>query len=191
MEKFQESQILTSSHSQKSIKIITLRLVVIFLCLIVFFPQLKIYYLFIIYIYPGFPLISLKPISQFGVFWEAISWAVIHSKVPEYNWIHFTLGIFLSVDSSHIPLRSSSREEESACIDYLTFLNWFINTSHVQLFATSWTVAGQAPLFMGFPKEEYWSWLPFPTPGDLPHQRIEPSSLASPALAGGFFINLI
>ena len=38
----------------------------------------------------------------------------------------------------------------------------------VQLFATPWTVAYQAPLSMGFPKQEYWSGLPFPSPGDLP-----------------------
>ena len=42
----------------------------------------------------------------------------------------------------------------------------------------------QVPLFMGFPKKEYWSGLPFPSPGDLPEARIKP---ASPALAGGFF----
>ena len=40
---------------------------------------------------------------------------------------------------------------------------------------------------MGFSKREYWSGLPFPTPGNLPNPRIEPVSLASPALAGGFF----
>ena len=51
-------------------------------------------------------------------------------------------------------------------------------------FATPWTVAHQAPLSVGFPREEYWSGLPFPLPGDLPDQGIEP---ASPALAGGFF----
>ena len=158
----------------------------------VFFPPAKhllfIYYIFIIYIYPRFPLLSLKPISQFGVIWEAISWAMIHSKIPEYNWTHFTLCIFLSVDSGHIPLRSSRREEESACINYLTFLNWFLLIPVMSDSATPWTVAGQAPLFMGFPNEEYWRWLPFPTPGDLPHPGTEPSSLA---LAGGFFINLI
>ena len=52
--------------------------------------------------------------------------------------------------------------------------------SPVQLFATPWTV--QAPLSMGFPRQEYWSRLPFPPPGDLPHPGIEPLSLASPAL---------
>ena len=41
--------------------------------------------------------------------------------------------------------------------------------SHVQLFATPWTVTHQAPLSMGFHRQEYWSGLPFPTPGDLPN----------------------
>ena len=44
--------------------------------------------------------------------------------------------------------------------------------SHVQLFATPWTVAYQAPLSMEFSKQEYWSRLPFPTPGDLPNPEI-------------------
>ena len=59
--------------------------------------------------------------------------------------------------------------------------------SRLQLFVTPWTVARQAPLFMGFPRQEYWSGLPFPTPGALPDRVIEPTSLAFPALAGGFF----
>ena len=46
----------------------------------------------------------------------------------------------------------------------------------VQLFATSWTVARQAPLSTGFPKQEYWSGLSFPSAGDLPDPRIEPGS---------------
>ena len=56
--------------------------------------------------------------------------------------------------------------------------------SIVQLFATPWTVAHQAPLSMGFSRQEHWSGLPFPPPGDLPDSGIKP---ASPALAGGFF----
>ena len=40
---------------------------------------------------------------------------------------------------------------------------------------------------MGFPRQEYWSGLPFPPPGDLPNPGIEPASLAAPALAGGLF----
>ena len=52
-------------------------------------------------------------------------------------------------------------------------------------FATPWTVARQAPLSMGFPRQEYCSGLPFPLPRDLPNPRIKPESTA---LAGGFFI---
>ena len=63
--------------------------------------------------------------------------------------------------------------------------------SHVQLFATPWTIDCQAPLCMGFSRHEYWSGLPFPTPGDLPDPGIEPTSLVSPALAGGFFTTSI
>ena len=59
--------------------------------------------------------------------------------------------------------------------------------SHVQLFATPWTVACQAPLSMGFSRQDYWSGLPCPPPGDLPDPGIEPASLMSLALAGGFF----
>ena len=54
-------------------------------------------------------------------------------------------------------------------------------------FATLWTVTCQAPLSMGFPKQAYWSGLPFPLPGDLPHPGIKPTSLASSALAGRLF----
>ena len=49
---------------------------------------------------------------------------------------------------------------------------------------TPWTVVYQAPLSMGFTRQEYWSELPFPSLGDLPNPGIEP---VSPALAGGFF----
>ena len=52
---------------------------------------------------------------------------------------------------------------------------------------TLWTVAHQAPLSVEFSRQEYWSRLPYPTPGDLPDPGIEPKSPASPALAGGFF----
>ena len=51
-------------------------------------------------------------------------------------------------------------------------------------FGTLWTAARQAPLSMGFSRQEYWSGLPFPSPGDLPNPGIESKS---PALAGGFF----
>ena len=57
--------------------------------------------------------------------------------------------------------------------------------SHVWLFSTPWTVTHQAPLAMGFPRQEYWGGLPFPPPGDLPNPGIEPTS---PALAGSSWL---
>ena len=59
--------------------------------------------------------------------------------------------------------------------------------SCVQLFATSGTVAHQAPLFMGFPRQEHRNGLPFLSPRDLSDPGIEPESLASPALVAGSF----
>ena len=59
--------------------------------------------------------------------------------------------------------------------------------SLVQQFVTPWTIDHQAPLSMGFPRQEYWSGLPFPVPGDLPDPGIEPMPLVSPALADRFF----
>ena len=59
--------------------------------------------------------------------------------------------------------------------------------SCVQLFVTLWTVTHQALLSMGFSKQEYWSGLPCPPPGNLPDSGIEPMSLMSQALAGEFF----
>ena len=61
---------------------------------------------------------------------------------------------------------------------------------YVQLFATSWTVAHQAPRSMEFSRKEYWSKLPFPPPHHLPDPGIEPMSLASSTLAGRVFISV-
>ena len=79
-------------------------------------------------------------------------------------------------DSMEIPLKTRNKTTMFCSV-----------LSHVQLFATPWTIALQAPLSMGFSRQEYWRGLPFPTPGDLPNPGIEPASLASPVLAGGFF----
>ena len=61
---------------------------------------------------------------------------------------------------------------------------WWFSRGLVRLFATPWTVAHQAPLPTGFPRQEYWSRLPFPSPGDLPDPGVKSSS---PAAAGRFF----
>ena len=59
--------------------------------------------------------------------------------------------------------------------------------SRVRLFETPWTAACQAPLSMRFSRQEYWSRLLFPTPGDLPDPGIKLLSQVSPTLACGFF----
>ena len=63
-------------------------------------------------------------------------------------------------------------------------LHLHLHLSCIWLFMTPWTVAHQTPLVMGFPRQECWSVLSFPSPGDRPNLGIE---LASPALAGRFF----
>ena len=63
--------------------------------------------------------------------------------------------------------------------------------SCVRLFATLWTVALHVPLSMGFSRQEYWSGLPCPPPGDLPDPGTEPVSLMFPAFADGLFTPLV
>ena len=62
--------------------------------------------------------------------------------------------------------------------------------SRVWLFATPWTVAYQAPLSMGFSRQEYWSGLPFPSPGDLPDPGVEPRDRTWVSRIGGRRFNL-
>ena len=66
-----------------------------------------------------------------------------------------------------------------------------LSCSVVSVSVTPWAVALQAPLSMGFPRQEYQSGLPFPTSGDLPNPGIEPASLEFPALAGKFFFTAV
>ena len=79
--------------------------------------------------------------------------------------------------------------ENNSCLDKKPIFFHAVSArlSHIQLFATLWTVAHQASLPMGFSRQEYWSRLPFPSPGDVPEPQMKP---ASPALAGRFFTSL-
>ena len=100
-------------------------------------------------------------------FWLKQKSLIIPTELMIVLPVHEILWIFLRVPQFGIIL--------SAC--------WVLNCfSHVWLFATPWTVTCQAPLSMG---QEYWSGLPFPSPGDRPDLGSEPPSLMSRALAGG------
>ena len=67
----------------------------------------------------------------------------------------------------------------SACCPVIYILLLLLSCSFVSdSFAIPWTVAHQAPLSLGFPRQEYWNGLPFPSPGDLPHPGIEPTHIS-------------
>ena len=71
---------------------------------------------------------------------------------------------------------SKSRPEVSCDLRKLSLVSEVKSLSRVRLFATPWTVAYQALLSMGFSRQEYWSGVPFPFPGDLPDPGIESGS---------------
>ena len=77
--------------------------------------------------------------------------------------------------------RIQGKNKQTQCVCVLSCF------SRVWLFVTPWTVAHQAPLSMGFSRQEHWSGLPLPSPGDLSNPGIEPMSLMSPALAVRLF----
>ena len=72
----------------------------------------------------------------------------------------------------------TKKEEDRHTVEFLHLpeIEWVKSLSRIRLFATPWTVAHQAPLSMGFSRQEYWSGLPFPSPGGLPNPGIEPRS---------------
>ena len=85
-----------------------------------------------------------------------------------------------------LPFTFKGRLKTGICEDGLSLLmlSFF---SHVRLCEILWTIAHQAPLSLGFSRQEYWSGLPRPSPGDLPLPGIEPVSPAAPAVACRFF----
>jgi len=105
-------------------------------------------------------------ISPFILLGAALFILVVYKSVfYNYTFIHNHISTSLYV-SSHV------------CV---------LMVSRVRVFANPWTIVCHVSLSMGFPRQEYWSGLPLPTPGDLPDPGIEPTSLKAPALAGRFF----
>ena len=113
---------------------------------------------------------------------------------PLYFWVSF---FFILLQHSSLRSVRFGAGTTVEAVDDSTWQNnsWFnhmpniklccvVAFSHVWFFVTLWIVALQAPLSMGFSRQESWSGLAFPPPGDIPKLRIE---LLSPALAGGFF----
>ena len=108
---------------------------------------------------------ALSPLSKWGT-WAWIGWHNLF-KVRQQHWAKTQFLTWSKVNALGL-----------FCVVLL------LSHSIVSNSATSWTVVSQALLSMGFPRQEYWSGLPIPSPGDLPRSVIEPASLA---LAGRFF----
>ena len=104
---------------------------------------------------------------------------ILRKKTHKEWWIFLGRFFFLSSEFWQTKTKDPDTMGWYACM-----LSCF---SCVWLFFTPWTVAPQAPPSMGFSRQECWSGLPCPPPGDLPDPGNEPVSLRSPALAGGFF----
>ena len=105
-----------------------------------------------------------------------------------FGWWPFWHGVPLHYSCWEIPWQEEPGGLQSRGSRDLYMTQWLCVCSscfsHVQFFVTPWTVAHQAPLSVGFSRQEYWSGLPFPPPGDLPDSGIEPESLfKSPASA--------
>ena len=98
----------------------------------------------------------------------------------------FTAALFTTARTWKQAKHPAAEERIKVCI-YNGILHLLSHFSRVQLSANLWTIAHQAPPFMGFSRQEYWSGLPCPPPGHLPKIQIKPISLMSPALAGRFF----
>ena len=102
---------------------------------------------------------------------------------PQYSWeilIHLFLVVDILVRIVSTNINIISVTKLTCLILFLLFTCQVVSDSS----ATPWTVARQVPLFMGFPRQEYWSGLPFPSPAHLPNPGIEP---ATPTLKRRFF----
>ena len=97
----------------------------------------------------------------------------------EKKWEYPYISVLLHLDSSPFwppPWFLNHMIKQNLREDTQIMSEWVKSRSRVRLFATPWTVAHQVPLSMGFSRQEYWSGLPFPSPGDLPNPGIEPRS---------------
>ena len=110
--------------------------------------------------------------------WSGAPWASVRATFA-LICLHIWLSvIFPSHSEWHIIDRWPRFQVRCFLRQLTAAVNIFHCLSRVQLFVTPWTVAYQAPPSMGFSRQEYWSGVPFPSPGDLPNPGIEPGSPA-------------
>ena len=123
---------------------------------------------------------------------------MLNELMCRVKFIQVTTSLFKGQNVSMTPQILSCPVEFRSPLDCIQMMIWQLSLqilcayiqllSHVQLFAAPWTVAHLTALSMEFSIQEYQNGVPCLTPGDLPDPKIEPSSLASPELAGIFFL---
>jgi len=120
--------------------------------------------------------------SMYFLTWKFAQRKDLEPKYPRCRKAHIMSGVMTAKEPS-IAKPSAITEEKN----WLIVCMYVCELNRVCLLMTPWTVAHQAPLSIGFPRQEYWSGLPWPPPGDLSNLGIEPASFMAPALAGRFF----
>ena len=110
-------------------------------------------------------------LNSFFCIWISSCSSTIYWKDYLCSIVLFLLFSWISIDYMYLLYLTSID-----CIYRLLCSIWVKSLSRVQLFATLWIVAYQPALSIGFSRQEYWSGLPFPSPGDLPEPGIEPGS---------------
>ena len=115
-----------------------------------------------------------------------LPWSLILGKLMEMELVSRGLWNWRQQETSGAQLINIDEFLQSRTWETATSA-WMLNCfSRVRLWGILWTVTWQVPLSMGLSKQEYWSRLPCPLPGDRLNPGIEPASLLSPALAGRF-----
>ena len=135
----------------------------------------------------SFPLIQW--FSTCGLWTSSINgiWKLVRNSCPPLNPDLLNQKLWSLAICYNNPFKWSwcmLKLENDSFNPYVCILSHF---NHVLTLCILWTVGCQAPLSMWFSRQEYWSVLPCPPPGDLPDPGIKPTSFVSPALAGGFF----
>ena len=126
--------------------------------------------------------IKMNEFKSVAVRWISLEWR--KSEREKHHILMHVYGIWKNgIDEL---VCRAARDSENRLMDIAREGEKIKLLSRAWLFVAPWTIAHQASLSMEFPRQEYWSWLPFPTPGDLPDPRIKLVSLTSPALAGKF-----
>ena len=99
-------------------------------------------------------------------------WLYLKGKVKKKKKSHLRERLTYDLQITRVSGRGSERESVCVCVCACVREVHACMLSHVQLFATLWTIARQASLSTECPRQEYWSALPFPFPGDLPYPGI-------------------